>query len=177
MVMLLIAHGLVVTGRAVEAALSWWGAASGARMRRVVAATVAVVLIVAGHLPAGAALGGYYQWRHGTDWRTVAEVLDRLVGPDDEVLATLGAVYPLRYYWRAAVDETDAERLETRPRPAAGARRTWIVTLEGWDWAPELHRWLAAHAIQVGEVPAAWSRQRVFIHAAVARKPTGDVIP
>jgi len=177
LVMLLIAHGLVVTGRAVETALSRRGAASRMRTPRAVAAAVAVALIVAGHLPAGAALGGYYQWRHGTDWRTVAEVLDRLVGPDDEVLATLGAVYPLRYYWRAAVDETDAGRLGKRLGPVSGGRRTWIVTLEGWDWAPELHRWLAVHAIQVGEVPASWSRQRVFIHAVAARKRPGDVIP
>jgi hypothetical protein len=177
MVMLLIAHGLVVTGRAVEAALSWRAAASGARTPRVVAAMVAVALIVASHLPAGAALGGYYQWRHGTDWRTVAEVLDRLVGPDDEVLATLGAVYPLRYYWRPAVEETDAARLEKRTRPAPGARRTWIVTVEGWDWAPALHQWLAANAVRVGQVPASWSRQRVFIHAAALRKRAGDVVP
>ena len=169
MVMLLIAHGLVLTGRAIEAALSWRAPASGAHRARVVAATVALALIVAGHLPAGAALGGYYQWRHGTDWRTVAEVLDRLVGPEDDVLATLGATYPLRYYWRSTVAETDAARLQARGPSAASRRRIWIVTIEGWDWAPELHQWLATHAVRVGEVPASWSRQRVFIHAVTGR--------
>jgi hypothetical protein len=167
MVMLLVAHGLIVAGRFVEAALSRWPAIPRARTRRAVAATTAVALVVASHLPAGAALGGYYQWRRGTDWRTVAEVLDRLVGPDDEVVATLGAVYPLRHYWRPAVDEVDAERLRARAPSVPPARRTWIVTIEGWDWAPELHEWLAAHAVQVGEVPASWSRQRVHIHAMI----------
>jgi hypothetical protein len=170
MVTLLVAHGLVVAGRIVESALSWRPAIARARPRRAIAATAAVALIVASHLPAGAALGGYYQWRRGTDWRTVADVLDRLVGPDDEVVATLGAVYPLRHYWRPAVDEIDAEGLRARSRSAPLARRTWIVTIDGWDWAPELHQWLAAHAIRVGEVPASWSRQRVHIHAAMKRR-------
>jgi hypothetical protein len=159
-----------VAGRIVESALSWRPAIARARTRRAVAATAAVALIVASHLPAGAALGGYYQWRLGTDWRTVANVLDRLVGPDDEVVATLGAVYPLRHYWRPAVDEIDAERLRARSRSAPPARRTWIVTIDGWDWAPELHQWLAAHTIRVGEVPASWSRERVHIHAVTKRR-------
>jgi hypothetical protein len=176
MVMVLMAHGLVTAGRAVESGLARGPALVGARAGRAVAASVALLLIVTSHLPAGAALGGYYQWRHGTDWRTVAEVLDRLVGPDDEVLATLGAVYPLRHYWRATVDQTDAPRLQARARPPGGARRTWIITLEGWDASPDLHRWLALHAIQVGEVPASWSRQRVFIHVAASRAPR-SVIP
>jgi hypothetical protein len=170
MVMLLVAHGLVMAGRFVETALSWRPTIPRAGTRRVVATTAAVVLIVASHLPAGAALGGYYQWRRGTDWRTVADVLDRLVGPDDKVVATLGAVYPLRHYWRPAVDEIDAERLQARPRSVAPARRTWIITIEGWDRAPELHQWLAANAIRVGEVPASWSRQRVYIHAVTKRR-------
>jgi dolichyl-phosphate-mannose-protein mannosyltransferase len=164
MVMLLVAHGLVTAARLVEAAFSWRPRVAPTWTRRGVAAATAVALIVASHLPAGAVLGGYYQWRHGTDWRTVAAVLDRLVGPDDEVLATLGAVYPLRYYWRPTVDETDAERLRARFRSTSPARRAWLVTIEGWDWAPELHQWLAAHATRVGEVPPAWSRQRVYIH-------------
>ncbi|HSE03558.1 MAG TPA: glycosyltransferase family 39 protein [Methylomirabilota bacterium] len=169
-VMLLVAHGLVMTGRFVETALAWRPAMPRPQGRRAAAAAVAVALIVASHLPAGATLGGYYQWRHGTDWRTVAEVLDRLVGPDDEVLATLGAVYPLRHYWRPTVHEVDAERLQARSRAGPGARRAWIVTIEDWDRAPELHRWLAGHAIRAGEVPPAWSRQRVYIHAVAARR-------
>jgi hypothetical protein len=170
MVALLVAHGLVMAGRLVETALSRRPGVFRARTRRAVAAAAAGVLIVASHLPAGAALGEYYQWRHGTDWRTVAEVLDRLVGPDDEVVATLGAVYPLRHYWRPAVAEVDPDRLRERFRTGPGSRRAWIVTMDDWDRAPELHAWLAAHAIRVGEVPPAWSRQRVYIHA-VTRRP------
>ena len=51
------------------------------------------------------------------------------------------------------------------------------MTIEGWDWAPELHQWLAAHATRVGEIPPSWSRQRVYIHAvtparsALGRRP------
>lgn len=170
MVVLLVAHGLVVAGRGVERAVPWRPGTAWAPAGRAVAAAAALVLIVASHLPAGAALGGYYHWRRGTDWRTVAEVLDRLVGPEDDVVATLGAVYPLRHYWKPTVDEVDAERLRTRFEARPVARRTWIVTLDDWDWAPELHRWLAAHAVQVGEVPASWSRQRVHIHAATPRR-------
>jgi len=170
MVMLVGAHGLVVAGRFVETVLAWRPGLVRARTRRAVAAAAAVVLIVASHLPAGATLGEYYQWRHGTDWRTVADVLDRLVGPDDEVVATLGAVYPLRHYWRPTVDEIDADRLQARFGSGAGARRAWVVTIEGWDWAPPLHEWLAAHTIRVGEIPPAWSRQRVPIHAVTRRR-------
>lgn len=174
MVMLLVAQGLVTASRLVEAALSRRPRVPLTRTRRGVAAATAVALIVASHLPAGAALGGYYQWRHGTDWRTVAAVLDRLVGPDDQVLATLGAVYPLRYYWRPTVDETDAERLRARFRSTSPGRRAWLVTIEGWDWAPELQQWLAAHATRVGEVPPAWSRQRVYIHVITPARAVLD---
>jgi hypothetical protein len=67
------------------------------------------------------------------------------------------------------VDEVDADRLQARFRSTSPARRAWIITIEGWDWAPELHEWLAAHAVRVGEVPASWSRQRVYIHAVTKR--------
>ena len=167
MMTLLIAHGLVNAGRLIEAAVGRPHLAA-VPARRAMAAGIAVTLTVVTHLPAGAALGEYYRWRHGTDWRTVATILDRLVGPDDEVLATLGAVYPLRYYWRPTVDETGAARLRARFDGAPPGRRVWLVTLDGWDWAPELQEWLAAHAIVVGEVPPSWSRQRVYIHAITA---------
>lgn len=170
MVMLLVAHGLVVAGRFVETVLSWRPALARPRTRRVIATAAGVALIVASHLPAGAALAGYYRWRLGTDWRTVADVLGRLVGPDDEVVATLGVVYPLRHYWRPTVDEVNADRLQARFRSVAPVRRTWVITIEGWDWAPELHQWLDAHAIRVGEVPPSWSRQRVHIHAVTTHR-------
>jgi Dolichyl-phosphate-mannose-protein mannosyltransferase len=173
MVVLLVGHGLVIAGRGVERAVPWRTGPARGPAGRAVAAAAALLLIGASHLPAGAALGGYYRWRHGTDWRTVAEVLDRLVGPEDEVVATLGAVYPLRHYWKPTVDEVDAARLRARFEAGPAIRRTWIVTLDDWDWAPELHQWLAAHAVQVGEVPASWSRQRVHIHAAGAPRRGG----
>ena len=172
MVTLLIAHGLVTAARLIEAAVAWRSHLPAVRARRLVPAAIAVGLTVATHLPAGAALGEYYQWRQGTDWRTVAEVLDRLVGPDDEVLATLGAAYPLRYYWRPTVSETGAAGLRARFDAAPPGHRVWLVTLDGWDWQPELQEWLAANTIAVGEVPASWSRQRVYIHAVIAPRHT-----
>ena len=172
MVTLLIAHGLVTAARLIEVAVSWRPQLppqlAMVRARRAVPAAIAVGLTVVTHLPAGAALGGYYQWRQGTDWRTVAEVLDRMVGPDDEVLATLGAVYPLRYYWRPTVSETAAAPLRARFGAGLPKHRVWLVTLDGWDGKPELQEWLAANTVVVGEVPASWSRQRVYIHAVIA---------
>ena len=174
MMVLLAAHGLVTAARLVGEAASGPLRLARGRAWRGVSGATAVALIVVSHLPAGAALGDYYQWRLGTDWRTVAAVLDRLAGPDDEVLATLGAVYPLRYYWRATVEETDAARLRARFRAAPPPRRVWVVTIEGWDWAPELHQWLAAHTTRVGEIPPSWSRQRVYIDAVTpARSAPG----
>ena len=171
MVTLLIAHGLVTAARFIEVAVSWRPQLppqlAMVRARRAVPAAIAVGLTVVTHLPAGAALGGYYQWRQGTDWRTVAEVLDRMVGPDDEVLATLGAVYPLRYYWRPTVSETAAAPLRARFGAGLPKHRVWLVTLDGWDGKPELQEWLAANTVVVGEVPASWSRQRVYIHAVI----------
>jgi hypothetical protein len=158
----------VTAARLIETAVSWRPHLPTVRARRAVPAAIAGILTVATHLPAGAALGDYYQWRQGTDWRTVAEVLNRRVGPDDEVLATLGAAYPLRYYWRPTVSEAGVDRLRARFGAAPpGGHRVWLVTLDGWDWNPELQEWLAANTVVVGEVPASWSRQRVYIHAVV----------
>jgi hypothetical protein len=112
------------------------------------------------------ALGGYYQRRHWADWRTVADVLDRLVAPGSQVLATLGASYPLRYYWRPDVLGVDLTNVPGPPALAAPGPHVWIVTLAGWDDSPELARWLGAHAITVGEVPASWSLPTVYIHRA-----------
>jgi hypothetical protein len=171
MVVLAMAQGLVGAARGAGAAAVWTFGAPHGWTRRATAAAVAGVLILVGYLPARADLGEYYRWRRGNDWRTVAAVLDRLVEPGDEVVATLGAVYPLRHYWRDGVPEVDGALLSARDRPGPADRRLWIVTVEGWDGAPDLHHWLAAHAIQVGEVGASWSLSRVFIHRARGGAP------
>src|SRR5262249_36059468 len=136
------------------------------RMRRVGAAFTATTLILVGYLPASANLDGYYRWRHGADWRTVAMVLDHAVPKGDAVVATPGAVYPLRYYWSGRVTQVDGQILSERYHHGAPGHHLWIITLEGWDWQPELHRWLETHAVQVGEVPQSWSLPRVYIHRA-----------
>jgi hypothetical protein len=156
--MLLVGHGLAaLVGTAVRRA------PGRIRVHRRVVARVAVAG-AAGLLLWNAsiqeALGWYYQRRHGTDWRTVADVLDRLVAPGDQVRATLGAEYPLRYYWRPEVEGFDLTAPPARP-PGA---RVWIVTLSGWDDSPRLAEWLAAHAVAVGEVPPSWSLPTVSIH-------------
>lgn len=106
-------------------------------------------------------LGAYYETRRGPDWRTVAAVLDRVVEPGDQVVASLGAVYPLRRYWRPdAVTEMDP----AAPPTAAGGTRVWLVTLALWDDDPATVAWLEAHAVRVGEVPGSWSQPGVRIH-------------
>ena len=163
---LAVAHGLVTAAWTLG---NWLARVLGTHhewTRRVGAALTATVLILVGYLPASASLDGYYRWRHGTDWRTVAMVLDRTVTPGDEVVATLGAVYPLRFYWSGLVTQVDARALSERYRRGLAGQRLWIITLEGWDWQPELHQWLAAHAVRVGEVPPSWSLPRVYIHRA-----------
>jgi hypothetical protein len=167
MFVLAVAQGLLGAARSLGATAAWLFGMPHGWVRRAAAAAAAVALILAGNLPARADLDGYYRWRRGNDWRTVAAVLDRIVEPGDEVVAALGAVYPLRYYWRGTVAEVDGAAVSARYRALPADRRVWIVTAEGWDWAaPGLDRWLAAHAIRVGEVAASWSLPRVFIHRA-----------
>jgi hypothetical protein len=91
----------------------------------------------------------------GPDWRTVASVLDRLIAEDDHVVATVGAVYPLRYYWKLRVEDIEAAGYPGPPR--AGQERCWLITHEGRDRPPGLTAWLKTHAIKVGEVPVSWS--------------------
>ena len=161
--MLLVGHGLTAV---VGVALRRFP--RGVRVpRRLVVARAAVagavgLLLWDASIPE--ALGWYYQRRHGADWRTVAGVLDQLVTAGDQVRATLGAEYPLRYYWRPEVEGFDlASAPGSSPVRADGAR-VWIVTLSGWDDSPRLAQWLAAHAIAVGEVPPSWSLPTVYIH-------------
>src|SRR5262249_10983633 len=160
------AHGLVTSAWTLGSGLARVLGSHHERTRRAGAALTATVLILVGYLPASANLDGYYRWRHGTDWRTVAMVLDRAVTPGDAVVATLGAAYPLRYYWSGLVSQMDDRILSERYHRGPPGQRLWIITLEGWDWQPELHEWLAAHAVQVGEVPPSWSLPRVYIHRA-----------
>ena len=163
--MLLVAHGLATAG---GAAIRWFPRDARVPRRLLArAATVAAAAVLLWTASIPEALGGYYQRRHWADWRTVGDVLDRLVAPGDRVLATLGASYPLRYYWRPDVVGLDSARLP-EPLLADAPGRVWIVTLAGWDASPEFARWLAAHAVAVGEVPASWSLPTVYIHRARA---------
>jgi len=166
-VFLLLGHGITSLAGAATRVRRWPRSADGA-LARAVAGSVAAMLLLMWTAPTAAGLHGYYRHRLGTDWRTVAEVLDRLHAPGDEVVATLGAAYPLRYYWRESVPEVDATSLPRHHRALAAGRRLWIVTLEGWDEAPPLAAWLDRHALQVGEVAPSWSLPRVYIHRARA---------
>jgi uncharacterized membrane protein len=160
--MLLVAHGLTTV---VGAALQRFP--RNVRVPRRVVARAAVAGAAALLLWSASiqeALGWYYQRRHGTDWRTVADVLDRLVAPGDEVRATLGAEYPLRYYWRPELLGFDLANLPGASPVRADGSRVWIVTLAGWDDSPRLAEWLATHAVSVGEVAPSWSLPTVYIH-------------
>ena len=74
--------------------------------------------------------------------------------------------------WRPTVSETGAAPLRARFASARPAHRVCLVTIDGWDWKPELQEWLAANTIVVGEVPASWSRQRVYIHTVITPRHT-----
>jgi hypothetical protein len=162
--MLLAAHGLTRTADRVAAWLPDIPRLPHALVRR--AAVLCALGLLVGSTSMQEARAGYYQRRHGADWHTVADVLDQTVAPGDRVLATLGAAYPLRYYWRHDVEGLDPEHLPEPPEPPAPGHQTWIITQAGWDEAPQLARWLAAHTVQAGEVPASWSLSTVRIHRA-----------
>jgi hypothetical protein len=166
LVAVVVAHGLVSAAWMMGDAVARVIGSHRPWPRQVTAALTATALILIGYLPASANLDGYYRWRHGADWRTVSTVLNRLVTPGDTVVATLGAVYPLRFYWNGGVTLVDANALADHYRRGPSGRRLWIITLEGWDWQPEIREWLEANAVQVGEVPPSWSLPRVYIHRA-----------
>ncbi len=169
LLVIVLAHGVVSAIRAAESLLRPRLGPRAAWARRAITASVAFALLLAASAPASASLDQYYRWRRGADWRTVATVLDRLVRPGDQVVATLGAAYPLRYYWRGTVIEVDERALREGTARAPAGRHLWIVTLEGWDWQPTLHAWLATHAVQVGEIPPSWSLPGVSIHRTPPR--------
>jgi len=168
---------LVLVGRGADVAGRWLVRAAGMRARaragtagatpviarrrawpaRAVSAALAVAL-TATHVTD---LGAYYEPRRGPDWRTIAAVLDRIVEPGDQVVASLGAAYPLRHYWRPdAVIEMDP----AAPPTAPAGTRVWLVTLALWDDDPATVGWLESHAVRVGEVPGSWSQPGVRIH-------------
>jgi hypothetical protein len=135
---------------------------AGARHARppwssVAGAVAASILLAAWLSPTIDGLRGYYASRLGFDWRLVANVLDDAIPEDAPILATAGAAYPLRHYWRSGIEvlepSTFRRQLEER-RPAAPV---WVVTHEGWDRPADLGEWLQSHAIVVAEVPASWS--------------------
>jgi 4-amino-4-deoxy-L-arabinose transferase-like glycosyltransferase len=160
-VMLLVGHGLAAVADAGARAIRRLGG-PGRALPQLGAALAAGLVLVAWGTPAAEGLRDYYQGRAGADWRTVASVLDRLIPPEDRVLATVGAVYPLRYYWSSRVEELVVTALPGPPPGRPGRR--WLVTHEGRDRPPGLSEWLAAHAVKVGEVPASWSLPGLEIH-------------
>lgn len=154
MLMLLLGRGV---GTVAEAAAHAVRGLGGPRrsLPRLGAALTAGLVVAAWGTPSAEGLRDYYQGRAGADWRTVASVLDRVVGADDRVVATVGAVYPLRHYWQPRVEELTSTGFPGPPTHGAG--RSWVIAHEGRDRPPALTPWLAAHAIEVGEVPASWS--------------------
>jgi hypothetical protein len=135
---------------------------------RGVFAVVALAVVMAWATPTVGALRGYYWWRGGADWRTVASVLESLIPKGDRVIATAGAAYPLRYYWDERVEEMDPGRLLGGSDGPRG-RSLWIVTHEGWDRPAELASWLERNAIRVGEIPASWSLPGVRVYRMTPR--------
>jgi hypothetical protein len=168
--MLLAAHGLTWAASVVAG----WAPETPRLPRTTVrrAAVLCALALLLGSDSMWEARAGYYQRRHGSDWHTVADVLDQTIVAGDRVLATLGAAYPLRYYWRQDVGGLDPDHLPELPDPPAPGHQTWIITQAGWDEAPQLARWLAAHTVQAGEIPASWSLSTVRIHRARAASPS-----
>jgi 4-amino-4-deoxy-L-arabinose transferase-like glycosyltransferase len=167
--MLLLGRGVVTVAEVGAHAVRGFGGPHGV-LPRLGAALTAGLVVVAWGTPSAEGLRGYYQGRAGADWRTVASVLDRVVVPDDRVLATVGAVYPLRHYWQPRVEEiTAASFPET---PVRGTGRAWVITHEGRDRPPGLTPWLAAHAIKVGGMPASWSLPGLEIYRLKSKQIT-----
>ena len=152
--MLLLGRGVVTVAEAGAHAVRGLGAPRRL-LPRLGAALTAGLVVAAWGTASAEGLRDYYQGRAGADWRTVASVLDRLIAADDRVVATVGAVYPLRHYWQPRVEELALAGLPGAP--AVDAARSWVITHEGRDRPPALTPWLATHAIEVGQVPASWS--------------------
>jgi hypothetical protein len=135
---------------------------------RVAGTAAAVALLAAWTFPVTAGLRSYYESRHGADWRTVASLLGEAVAAHDRVVATVGAGYPLRHYWRANVEVLDPDDLEASLTPRAG-ERVWIVRHRGWGRPPALDAWLERHAMRILDVPASWSQPGVDVYRPFGR--------
>jgi hypothetical protein len=169
--MLLLGHGVTTVANAVARAIQTLGAPRRWH-QRLGAAVAAALVVVAWGTPTAEALRGYYQGREGPDWRTVSSLLDRLIPPGDRVLATVGAVYPLRHYWSLRVEELTAVGF---PGPPEGDdRRCWIIAHDGRGRPPDLEAWLGVHAVLVGQIPPSWSLPGLEIYrlrGSAARRP------
>jgi 4-amino-4-deoxy-L-arabinose transferase-like glycosyltransferase len=160
--LLLLAHGVTASaGDVVGLARRLHLGAHG--LARAVGAGVAVSLLGAWSLPVGAGLRQYYESRHGFDWRTVAGLLDATIPPGEPVLATIGAGYPLRHYWRPEVEVLEPETLRDRLGLGLRGRPAWVVVHMGWDRPAELDGWLERHAVRVVEIPSSWSQPGVQV--------------
>jgi uncharacterized membrane protein len=153
-IMLLLGHGVVAAAGIAARAARALGVRHGV-LPRLGAALAASILILAWCVPAAEALRQYYQVRQGIDWRTVVSVLDRAIGDDDRVVATAGALYPLRHYWSLRVEDVSAAGFPATPVRDIG--RWWVIAHNGWDRPAELGPWLETYAVKVGEIPASWS--------------------
>jgi hypothetical protein len=169
-VMLLLGHGIATVAEAGARTVRSLGGAERSH-QGLGAALTAALLVIAWGTPTAGGLRDYYQGRAGADWRTVASLLDRVIPENDRVVATVGAVYPLRHYWSLRVEEITATGFPGAPRLDEG--RCWVVTHAGRDRPPELTAWLDAHAVRVGEVPASWSLPGLEIYRLRPRGPGG----
>jgi mannosyltransferase len=170
-VMLLLGHGIATVAEAGARTVRRLGGAERSH-QRLGAALAAALVVIAWGTPTAGGLRHYYHGRAGADWRTVASLLDRMIPENDRVVATVGAVYPLRHYWSLRVEELASAGFPGAPR--LDGRRCWVVTHAGRDRPPELTAWLDAHAVRVGEVPASWSLPGLEIHRL---RPRGRAWP
>lgn len=142
-------------------------------------ALLAGLLLAAWVAPTAGNLRAYYASRLGFDWRLVANVLEAAIPEDAAILATAGAAYPLRHYWRNGIEVLEPATFRRQLEDRRTGSPLWVVTHEGWDRPADLGQWLEVHAIVVAEVPASWSLPGVRVwrvrsaHAPAARPATG----
>jgi hypothetical protein len=158
--MLGVGQGVCALADAVRRALESRSPLAARRLAAVTA--VAVTLVWAS--PAASTLRDYYFWRHGFDWRDVAQVLDRTIPKDAVVFATTGAAYPLRHYWNPRVEVLDPLAFPEQLRVPPHGTPVWVVSHDGWDRPPQIAAWLEDHAVRVGWVPWSWSLPGVSIY-------------